>query len=306
MAILSIYQYNNDSKLKFVGKDRDGKPLPDAACRPTTRERSPTAEGELDAMAAVTQAKALGQPRRSAIYFGVDIAFQRSDGATRAAMLAYFREVRRIVRGAGYALGAYGNGDALDVLLEAGLIEHTWLSASRAYPGSTAFHNSGRWQLFQSGVNLEWFGGTPGSCRPGLPLDVNVKNPRFANDALGFWGRRGVVRLAAGRTRAVYDARRFACDGDARIRRTATSGARDLISAGNQCRGGRTVRHPATVDFANAVRIGEQRGSVVEVDHDDDGTMDGWTAVSNLTPSFSVKPEWIFSKSARHAARCPS
>lgn len=35
MAILSIYQYNNDSKHKFSGRDRDGKPLRTApAARP--------------------------------------------------------------------------------------------------------------------------------------------------------------------------------------------------------------------------------------------------------------------------------
>lgn len=154
MGILSIYQYNNDSKNKFLGRDRDGNPLPDAACRPTERERTPTAEAELDARAAVTQARALGQPSGSAIYFGVDIAFDRRDTETRRAMLEYFREVRRILSRARYRLGAYGNGDALEVLLDEELIDYAWLSASRAFPGSTRFHNSGRWHFFQNRVNL--------------------------------------------------------------------------------------------------------------------------------------------------------
>ncbi|WP_108662316.1 glycoside hydrolase domain-containing protein [Acuticoccus kandeliae] len=305
MGILSIYQYNNDSKFKFHGKDRNGKPLPDGNCRPTSRERSPAAEAELDANAAVEQARALGQPRGSAIYFGVDIAFNRNDSSTRGAMVEYFRTVKRIVERGGYNLGAYGNGDALDVLLAEKLIQHTWLSASRAYPGSSAFHNTGRWQLFQSGVNLEWFTGSPGQCRRGLPLDTNVQNARYATADLGFWTNQTPVRLHPDRVRAVHAARRFSCDGDARIRRTARSAPDDLISKGSRCQGGRTVRQADTVDYANAARIGRRAGDMVEVDYDDDGTFDGWTAASNLTPSFDRKPEWIHSSASRRGARCP-
>ncbi len=304
-AILSIYQYNNDSKNKFLGRDRDGNPLKDANCQPTNQARSPSEEATLDANAAVAQAKALGQPRGSAIYFGVDIPFDRNDATTRNALLEYMRTVRRIVTRGGYDLAAYGNGDAIDVLRAERLIDQVWLSAARAYPGTTRVHNSGEWQLFQSGVNLVWFSGAPGACRAGLPLDVNVKNARFANKSIGFWTKRGPVLLPPERTRAVHASRRFACDGDARIRRTEASGARDLISAGNRCVGRRTERHSGSVDYANATRIGRIVGDVVEVDYDDDGTFDGWTALSNLTPSFDVKPNWIHSKSARNSARCP-
>ncbi len=304
MAILSIYQYNNNSKNKFVGKDRNGKPLPDANCRATTQARTPADEGGLDARAAVEQAKAMGQPTGTTIFFGVDIAFSKTDIATQRAMVSYFEAIKGIMDRAGYILGAYGNGDALEVLQDKGLIRVAWLSASRAYPGSTAFHNTGRWHLFQSGVNLEWFGGSPGQCRHGLPLDVNVKNARFAKQALGFWTRRGLYQLPPERTRAIYVARRFACDGDARIRKNANSGAADLISSQSRCFGGRTVRHTDTVDYANATRIGSTRGSVVEVDYDDDGTFDGWTSTSNLTPNFNKKPEWMHSKAARNAASC--
>jgi hypothetical protein len=304
MGILSIYQYNNDSKNKFLGKDRDGNPLPDAACRPTDRPRTPEAEAQLDARAAVSQARALGQPRGSAIYFGVDIAFDRGDSVTREAMVAYFAEVRRILRRAGYGLGAYGNGDALQVLSDEGLIAHAWLSASRAYPGSTRFHNSGRWHLFQNRVNLQWFTGKPGACRPGLPLDTNIKNARYADRPLGFWTDRGPVLVPPARTRAVHEARRFACDGDSRIRRTERSGARDLIGDKLLCRGGRTVRHRTTIGFANTARVGRRAGPLVEVDYDEDGVFDGWTAASNLTGSFDEKPAWVFNSAERRRTRC--
>ena len=305
MGILSIYQYNNDSKNKFYGKDRNGKPLPDASCRSTDRERSPAAEGALDADAAVSQARALGQPKGSTIFFGVDIAFSKTDIATQRAMVAYFEEVKRILGRAGYILGAYGNGDALEVLLDKNLVRVAWLSASRAYPGTTDFHNTGRWHLFQSGVNLEWFGGSPGNCSRGLPLDVNTKNARFANDSLGFWNKNGIIKLHPNRTRAVYVTRRFSCDGDARIRKSANAGANDLISSESVCRGGRRVPHASAVDYANAARIGRTSGDLVEVDYDDDGTFDGWTSASNLTPSFNKKPQWIHGRAQRQAARCP-
>lgn len=304
MGILSIYQYNNDSKNKFLGRDRDGTPLPDAACRRTGRPRAPAEEAELDADAALAQARALGQPAGSAIYFGVDIAFDRRDAATRGAMLTYFRHVRSRLSRAGYALGAYGNGDALAVLNEAGLIDHAWLSASRAYPGTTAFHNSGAWHLFQNGVNLEWFAGTPPACRAGLPLDTNVKNARHADRPLGIWTHAGPVRIDPARTRAIHAARRFACDGDARLRRTATSGPGDLVGGRAQCRGRRAVPHPTALGYANSARLGRRAGAVVEVDHDEDGSFDGWTALANLTASFDEKPAWIASRNRRAGARC--
>ncbi len=303
-AILSIYQFNNDSKNKFLGRDRNGNPLPDGSCRSTDNHRTPREEAALDAEAAVAQARALGQPAGSAIYFGVDIAFSARDAQTRRAMVEYFTEVRRVLRRGRYQLGAYGNGDALAVLSAEKLIDHAWLSASRAYPGTTEFHNSDNWHLFQSGVNLEFFGGSPGACRPGLPLDVNTKNKRFANRPLGFWTKRGVVRIDPARTKAVYDARRFACDGDARLRRSASSGPSDLLSATARCRGNRTARHAETIDYANATRIGRRSGDMVEVDYDDDGEFDGWTAASNLTSSFGRKPDWVHSKAQRNGARC--
>lgn len=303
-AILSIYQYNNDSKNKFLGRDRNGNPLPDGDCRPTRRDRSPTAEARLDAQAAVKQARALGQPAGSAIYFGVDIAFDENDAVTRPAMIEYFKAVRGILRPAGFQLGAYGNGDALKVLSAERLIDHAWLSASRAYPGTSAFHNTGNWHFFQNGVNLEWYTGAPGACRRGLPLDTNVKNKAHADRPLGFWTGKSAIRLDPRRTRRIFDARRFACDGDARIRRTAQSGPGDTLSAVSVCRGGRAVPHAETVDFANSTRVGRRSGSLVEVDYNDDGTFDGWTAASNLTRSFASKPEWIFSRAQRRQARC--
>lgn len=305
MAILSIYQYNNDSKNKFVGRDRDGNPLPDASCQPTRTPRSPAQEARLDANAAVAQAGILGQPLGSAIYFGVDIAFSASDSATRDAMVQYFRTVRAILKRAGFRLGAYGNGDALEVLEREGLIEFGWLSASRAYPGTSRYHNSGRWHLFQNQVNRVWFSGEPGACQGGLPLDTNVKNERFAGTSLGFWNRRGVAKLSPRRVRQIFRSRRFACDGAAVIRRTAQSGPGETIAGQARCVGRRQRQHDKTIDYANSVRLGRRSGNLVEVDYDEDGKFDGWTVTSNLTPSFSTKPEWIFQTSRRRAARCP-
>ena len=58
------------------------------------------------------------------------------------------------------------------------------------------------------------------------------------------------------------------------------------------------------MDYANAARIGRTRGDATEVDYDDDGTFDGWTASANLTSTFNEKPQWIHQRDARRAAQC--
>ncbi|ODS03909.1 hypothetical protein AUC71_07060 [Methyloceanibacter marginalis] len=126
-AVLSIYQYLSSSKYKFEGKSFDSKgklfTLKDANCaRPANPPHSTKTEAELDSRAAVAQARALGQPSSTAIYFGVDFNFDRSDTATAKKMVEYFTVVNRNLREAGYLVGAYGSGDALMLLQRQRLI----------------------------------------------------------------------------------------------------------------------------------------------------------------------------------------
>ncbi len=317
MAVLSIYQYRSSSKLKFQGKSLTsaGKlfTLKDANCaRAANPPHSAKTEATLDAAAAVAQAKAVGQPPNTAIYFGVDFNFDRSDAVTAKKMIEYFTVVNRKLKENGYLVGAYGSGDALMLLTRHGLADFTWISASRAFSGSSAFHNSGQWHLFQNWTDVTWFRTRRGGeCVGGLDLDTNIQNAAFAGKSIGFWRREGPYVVAPERTVAIFGQRRFACNGDALIRATGALPPGPLAST-EHC--GRPYRRcepslprglVAQICYANSVRIGKNNGVLVQVDYDDDGVFNGWTRIDNLTRSFATKPHYIKDQVARRSAVCP-
>lgn len=333
-AVLSIYQYKSNTENKFRGLKKNGDPLPGEDCQEAEGERGPEAEARLDAAAAVEQARSLGQPEGTAIYFGVDFRLKKGDFVTADNIAAYFKEVRRILTENGYLVGAYGSGLTLQVLrgkfeemkqfdarngekpesskdkatrekyekrYNEKLIDYSWIMASRSFPGTGVFHNSGEWDLFQSRVDLEWFGVPQNStkCKIGLVVDVNVQNPANPDrdtPHVGFWNLDGPYTVSQNRSEEIHDARRFACNGESIVRRTSQSSHKDRMN--------KTVCHretpttgvvkklPSLISYANPVRIGDQVGSLVEVDVNDDGEMDGWTWVENLTPDFKTKPLW--------------
>ncbi len=298
MGILSIYQYRSSSKYKFDGQRLNGQGkivnLPDENCLPSATGRSAVAEARLDVRAAIAQAQRVGQPRGSAIYFGVDFNFSRTDTATKTKMLTYFKTLRKALKPAGYRLGAYGDGDALTVLRAAGLIDYAWLMASPAFPGSSAFHRTGYWTLFQTQVDPHWIAGG-GTCGAGgLPIDVNVQNPALGV-AAGFWRRKGAFTLTSERILTIFNTRRFVCNGDARLT--------DPVS-GTICRQGRRVKAPQTIKFLRPVRVGRIKGKRIEVDLNEDGVFDGWTRADNLSRHFGDKADYLFSRTQRRNARC--
>jgi hypothetical protein len=309
-AILSIYQYYSNTPNKFRGQNREGKALPDANCNWTGASRSAAQEAELDVQAAISQAQAVGQPRGTAIYFGVDFNFTDSDTDTIDQMVAYFRVIKDRMDAAGYKVGAYGSGHAHQILKAArdtrgniGLIDYSWISASRAFSRTSAFHRSGDWDLFQNQVDREWFGSTgSGGCRRGLPLDTNVQN-MFQDPDVGFWRASESHVVDEGRTFDIFATRRFACDGDAVVRRDKGSSASDVLSK-TQCKAGKAVQLPPRIDFANAARVGDVTENLIQVDVDDDGEFDGWTWHGNLTAHFGYKPDWIFETAKRNAQSC--
>lgn len=303
-AILSIYQYYSNTPNKFRGQNRDGKALPDAGCNWTGAPRSAREEAELDVRAAIEQAQAVGQPRGSAIYFGVDFNFTDNDTGTINDMVAYFRVVKERMDAAGYKTGAYGSGHAHQILKDAGLIDYSWISASRSFSRSSDFHRSGDWHLFQNQVDREWFGAprSGGGCTHGLPLDTNVQN-MFQDSDVGFWRQGQSYAVADERTFDVFATRRFACDGDAVVRRDKSSSASDTLQA-TQCKAGKALKVPPKIDYANAARIGDMTDKLAQVDIDDDGTFDGWTWHGNLTGHFGYKPDWIFDTARRNSQSC--
>lgn len=319
-AVLSIYQYHSNSKYKFEGKGFDARTgktfiLKNATCKkranpPHTAEK----EATLDANAAVAQAKAIGQPPSTAIYFGVDFNFSKTDTDTKKKLLSYFKIVNRIVKDAGYSVGAYGSGDTLSLLKrhKPALIDVAWISASRGFSGSTAFHNSGEWQLFQNWTDIKWFTKMQkGKCvkHAGLNLDTDIQNKKYAGEFIGFWNREGPYKVPEKRTIAIYDRHRFVCNGDALVRASAQSSG-DLARA---VRCGRSYAKcepklsrdvVAQICFAHTVRIGEGHGTLVQIDYDDDGEYDGWTRIDNLTKSFAAKPLYIPDGAERRKAVC--
>jgi Domain of unknown function (DUF1906) len=107
-----------------------------------------------DAMMAYPQARAVGQPAGSAIYFAVDF------NAQSWALLPieeYFRGVNAGLAAASsghaiYAVGVYGSGAVCDAMKRAGLAQYAWLSNSIAWTGSIGYED---WNIRQGGRSPE-------------------------------------------------------------------------------------------------------------------------------------------------------
>jgi hypothetical protein len=108
------------------------------------------ASGYADAINAYRQARTIGQPAGSAIYFAVDFNAQEPD--IRGPVDRYFRGVAAgfaSVSGAPeYRIGVYGSGAVCDYLKRARLAQYAWLSNSTAWAGYDSFTD---WNIKQSG-----------------------------------------------------------------------------------------------------------------------------------------------------------
>jgi hypothetical protein len=254
LSIVSLYQYRNDLSEKFL------RGLEDTG--------SAKAEVAADAKAALEQAKLVGQPEGSAIYFGVDYNVNR---ATVDPVLEYFRAIGRTV-GRHYAIGVYGNGLINRVLRQEKLVAYNWISASRSHEETVDFYNSGHWHLFQNQVDRRWYGPL-GKCSTGLDVDTNLQNPGVSS--IGAWGAGEVDRS---RNQKIFDQRRFA------IRTTP-------VVQENK-RGGRICKFDNRVLRNANVRILAQSGAWSGVDVDEDGNVDGQVRTADLTSNFATMPPW--------------
>jgi Domain of unknown function (DUF1906) len=104
--------------------------------------------GYFDAMTAYDEARAIGQPAASAIYFAVDF---NARGQLLDDIDAYFRGIAAGLAMAGggratYAVGVYGSGVVCDAIKRAGLARYSWLSNSFAWEGSNSYDN---WDIMQ-------------------------------------------------------------------------------------------------------------------------------------------------------------
>jgi hypothetical protein len=261
LSIVSLYQYRNNVPAKFVSGLED--------------TGSAKAEVAADAKATLEQAKLVGQPEGSAIYFGIDFNLTPNRDIVDA-VVEYFRVIGQTV-GRRYAIGVYGNGFVNRVLREEKLVSYNWLSASRSHEESVDFYNGGRWHLFQNQVDRRWFG-PPGKCSIGLDVDTNLQNPMVSN--IGAWGTEWVDQS---RNQKIFDQRRFT------VRTTpvfkARGGGSGLIDRRN-CKSDNHVPRNANV------RILAQSGAWSSVDIDEDGNPDGYVRTSDLTSNLATMPLW--------------
>lgn len=104
-----------------------------------------------DAVMAYQQAKAVGQPAGSAIYFAVDF-----DARSLAPIDDYFRGVAAGLAAASggksdYMIGVYGSGAVCSAIKATRLARYTWLSNSSAWAESLGYDD---WNIRQGGRSL--------------------------------------------------------------------------------------------------------------------------------------------------------
>lgn len=99
-----------------------------------------------DALSASKQAKAIGQPSGSAIYFAVDYNAHELEPAKE-----YFRGIAAGLAAAGggraeYKIGVYGSGAVCNEIKRAGLARYSWLTKAASWDGTRDYDD---WNIKQ-------------------------------------------------------------------------------------------------------------------------------------------------------------
>jgi hypothetical protein len=107
--------------------------------------------GYADGISAYNQAKTVGQPPGSAIYFAVD--YNARSGDIDGPVRQYFQGVNAALAAAAggrsdYKVGVYGSGAVCDAMKRAGLAQYTWLTGSTAWAGTYSYDD---WNIRQGG-----------------------------------------------------------------------------------------------------------------------------------------------------------
>jgi hypothetical protein len=302
--LISVYQYRSgdassnhkDGPTKFtrgLGQDPEGRCEITEASQQIKVSQSPADEGKLDSQAAVKQAHVISQPPNTVIYFAVDYNFDKRNEAEKQGLLEYFRQVKTELQKPvnGYLVGAYGDGDALELLLGKNdrgerLIDFAWISPSRSYSGNSAFFNEAPWHLAhaqpENTIGLTNLGG----CFE-YEYDGDIQNNSDEREYVGAWNRSGRYSVPKARTATIFTQRRFVCKIDG-----VAPGARQRT-----CQGPAT-NLPCTIQscFAWFVRmepsaLGNPAGDV-KIDFYDYGRFDGRARLTSLTRSLAKKPLW--------------
>lgn len=104
--------------------------------------------GYNDALTAYSEAKAVGQPAGSAIYFAADFHARYYEVAS---VVDYFRGVHAALAAAGggrenYAVGVYGSAPVCNAVKQSGLARYSWLSDSITWDDGIVHDN---WDIMQ-------------------------------------------------------------------------------------------------------------------------------------------------------------
>jgi hypothetical protein len=119
------------------------------------RHREPvdfsSAKGKQEALDALDYAQnVIHQPGGSGIYFSAD--FDATDAVFHGSILPHFQAIAAVFEAAGnpYRIGIYSSGAVCKSLLDAGLVQLTWLSQSSGFSGTADFKASRRWNILQA------------------------------------------------------------------------------------------------------------------------------------------------------------
>lgn len=283
-AIMSIYQFNNGqgkfsgATYRVCGETKYAKELREA-------KSNPAKEGILDAEAAIDQARAVGQPPKTVIYFGIDYNFEYGNAVERQGILDYFAEIRKQFKIADYRIGAYADGDALKALSESpdGLLDVAWLVPSPGFSGTFA------WDLYQTRADNKKMMLNDGGCLS-LEYDTNVQNAAVADKDLGFWNKDGSFKVPAERTREIFSQRKIICDARGIEMPDAAKSCASPPSR-SACR---FVAGNGWSCYGRPVRIdpGQDGGDTVRIDYYDYGNFDTKIERKRLNASLANKPDW--------------
>ena len=131
--------------------------------------------GYNDAISAYKQAKAIGQPAGSAIYFAIDY-----NAHDLAPALEYFHGIEAGLAAASggpseYKIGVYGSGAVCDAIKRAGLARYSWLTKATSWDGTLDYND---WNIKQGDA---------------LPFSFDNDSNEARGDYGGFRLRDGVV-----------------------------------------------------------------------------------------------------------------
>jgi hypothetical protein len=150
-------------------------------------------QGKKDGEQAFIDAKAVGAPSGSAIYFGVDFS---ATAANMPAIISYFQgvaqgfaaEQSQSSNGSlNYAIGVYGGGTTLSTIIGLGLAKYAWLSASSGWDGTAPYVSGGNpWNIDQTEVtNPVTSIGPHAAANPSMFVDLDVAS----SNAFGQWSQ---------------------------------------------------------------------------------------------------------------------